>query len=75
MLVLSRKMDQTIMIGDHIVVRVVKIRGNVVSLGIEAPNNIKIMREELLAKDTANKSDPGCQPINTVPLSAFNTAS
>ena len=51
MLVLSRKLNDTICIGDDIVVKVVKIRGNVVGLGIVAPVDIKVMRAELLEKD------------------------
>ena len=48
MLVLSRKDIERIFIGDTIVVTVVKIQGGVVRLGIEAPPEILIAREELL---------------------------
>jgi len=48
MLVLSRKDTERIFIGDAIVVTVVKIQGGVVRLGIEAPPEISIAREELL---------------------------
>ncbi len=48
MLVLSRKDTERILIGDAIVVTVVKIQGGVVRLGIEAPPEIVIAREELL---------------------------
>lgn len=48
MLVLSRKVNETIHIGNDIEVRVVKIRGNVVGLGIVAPRDVKVMRNELL---------------------------
>jgi carbon storage regulator len=48
MLVLSRKDIERIFIGDTIVVTVVKIQGGVVRLGIEAPAEILITREELL---------------------------
>jgi len=48
MLVLSRKDAERIFIGDTIVVTVVKIQGGVVRLGIEAPPEILIAREELL---------------------------
>jgi carbon storage regulator len=47
MLVLSRKDTERIFIGDTIIVTVVKIQGGVVRLGIEAPPNILIAREEL----------------------------
>ena len=47
MLVLSRKSGQTIRIGDGVTIRVTKIKGNRVTLGIEAPDNVRIVRGEL----------------------------
>lgn len=47
MLVLSRKLDETIVIDGSIRVTVVGIRGNQIRLGIEAPDLIGIYREEL----------------------------
>lgn len=48
MLLLTRRIGESIIIGDQITVTVVKIRGSSVQLGIEAPKNVKIVREELL---------------------------
>jgi len=48
MLVLARKLDESIVIGDNIVVKVVSIENGVVKLGIDAPQDISIMRNELL---------------------------
>jgi len=47
MLVLSRNTEQTIMIGDDIVVKVVDIRGGKVKLGITAPRNVSVHRREV----------------------------
>lgn len=47
MLILSRKLNETVYVGNDIVVRVVKIKGNVVGLGIEAPDNVRILRSEI----------------------------
>jgi carbon storage regulator len=47
MLVLSRKPGERILIGDRIAVTVVRIAPGVVRLGIEAPDNMPIVREEL----------------------------
>ena len=47
MLVLTRHRDEKIMIGDDIVVRVVDIRGDKVRLGVEAPLDIEVHREEV----------------------------
>jgi carbon storage regulator len=47
MLVLSRQLEESIVIGDHIVVKVVDIRGDKVRLGIVAPENIPVHRQEV----------------------------
>lgn len=47
MLVLSRHRDESIMIGDDIVLTIVDIRGDKVRLGIEAPTDIPIHRQEV----------------------------
>ena len=49
MLVLSRKLSEGIQIGENIRIVVVKIERNGVRLGIEAPADVTIVREELLA--------------------------
>jgi len=47
MLVLSRKESERIKLGDSIVVTVVRVSGDKVRLGIEAPSNILVLRDEL----------------------------
>ena len=47
MLVLSRKVGEKILIGDEIVVTVVRVAQGVVRIGIEAPDNLPIVREEI----------------------------
>ena len=47
MLVLSRGIEQTIMIGDNIEVKVVEIRGGKVKLGITAPQSVSVHRREI----------------------------
>ncbi len=49
MLVLSRKINEKIVIDGNIVVTVVKIDRNQVRIGIEAPGNVRVFREEILA--------------------------
>jgi len=48
MLVLTRKREQKIRIGDDVVITVLKVQGDQVSIGIEAPKSLPIVREELL---------------------------
>ena len=47
MLVLSRHRDESIMIGDDIVITVVDVRGDKVRLGIDAPTDIPVHRQEV----------------------------
>lgn len=47
MLVLSRKTDQRILIGGNIEICIVAIRGNLVRVGITAPDNVSIHRSEI----------------------------
>ena len=47
MLVLSRQRDESIVIGDNVVVTIVDIRGDKVRLGIQAPGEIPVHRQEV----------------------------
>ena len=47
MLVLSRKKDEKIVIGDKITIMVIEIRGDKVRLGIDAPSNVSVHRQEV----------------------------
>jgi carbon storage regulator CsrA len=47
MLVLSRKMNQTVIIDGQIEIEVLKIKGNTIRLGITAPKSVKVLRGEL----------------------------
>ena len=55
MLILTRKEGQTLHIGDEISVTVTQIRGKQVRIGIEAPKDVPILREE--AKDKVGKNE------------------
>jgi len=47
MLILSRKINEKIMIGDDISVSVIEIRGDQVKLGVDAPRTVKVFRQEV----------------------------
>ena len=47
MLVLTRKIQETIRIGDNIRVTIVRVKGNTVRVGIDAPREVRIVRGEL----------------------------
>ena len=55
MLVLSRKQNQSIVIGDNIKLQVLKISGNTVRIGVQAPTDVKILRGELAPYDVDSK--------------------
>lgn len=65
MLVLSRKANQKIHVGENITITVLKIRGNTIQLGIEAPREVPIRRNELLERESA--SDKGFEEHLTAP--------
>ncbi len=47
MLVLTRKLDESIQIGDDIKITVLRVKGNAVRIGIEAPKSVRVVRDEL----------------------------
>lgn len=58
MLVLSRKVGERILIGDKISITVVRIGPGVVRLGVDAPEEMAIMREELKSDKRSRESTP-----------------
>jgi carbon storage regulator CsrA len=63
MLVLSRKTQERIQIGDNVVVTVLRVKGNMVRIGIEAPKDVRVIRGELPARTA---SDPTGEPEVTI---------
>ena len=47
MLILTRKVGEMIRIGDGVMVRVLEVRGSQVRLGVDAPSDVRIFREEV----------------------------
>ncbi|MCK9169355.1 MAG: carbon storage regulator CsrA [Treponema sp.] len=47
MLILSRKIDEQIKIGDNITITIIEVRGDQVKIGVEAPKSVKVFREEV----------------------------
>ncbi|MCC9609673.1 carbon storage regulator [Blastopirellula sp. JC732] len=56
MLVLSRKEGERLKLGDSIVITVVKVAGDKVRLGIEAPPNVLVLRDELELHEQESES-------------------
>jgi carbon storage regulator len=68
MLVLSRKQSQRIRLGDSIVITVVRVAGDKVRLGIEAPRDMLVLRDELEPHEVAAASSGILAPEISAPL-------
>ena len=70
MLVLSRQRDESIIIGDNIIITIGDIRGDKVRLGIEAPTEIPVHRQEVyeaIQRENAKAQEDGRPPRRPAP--------
>lgn len=73
MLVLSRHRDESIIIGDDVVVTIVDIRGDKVRLGIQAPTDVPVHRQEVYeAIKRENEKAAHLQPADTREIEAVH---
>ena len=56
MLVLTRKQQEQIQIGDNIKITLIRVKGRTVRLGIEAPSGVRVLRTELLATEAETET-------------------
>lgn len=64
MLVLSRKTNETIKIGDNIEIRILEVSGDTVRIGIEAPKSVDILRGELV--QTISETNTEALTLNAI---------
>ena len=58
MLILTRKVGEAIMIGEQVVVRVLGVRGGQVKVGVEAPRDLPVHREEIFDRIQGEQPNP-----------------
>jgi carbon storage regulator len=69
MLILSRKTNEKIMIGDDISVTIIEIRGDQVKIGVEAPKTVKVFRQEVFEAIQSENRAAAKTPVNLEGLS------
>ncbi len=69
MLILTRRVGETIVIGDDVVVTVLGIKGNQVRIGINAPKDVSVHREEIYQRIQKEK-DTGTETNESAPMTA-----
>lgn len=59
MLILTRRVDESLVIGDNVTVTILGVKGNQVRIGVDAPRDVSVHREELAQKqDGKNQKSP-----------------
>ena len=70
MLVLSRRMDESIIVGDNIEITIVGIRHNEIQLGINAPKSVPVHRKEVYSRICRERDGRGSQYLPSYRRSA-----
>jgi carbon storage regulator len=64
MLILTRRVGETLMIGDEVTVTVLGVKGNQVRLGVNAPRTVAVHREEIYERIRREQEGGGTPPVD-----------
>lgn len=67
MLILTRRVGETLMIGDEVTVTVLGVKGNQVRIGVNAPRDVAVHREEIYERIKREQAAPAEAPIGAEP--------
>jgi carbon storage regulator len=62
MLILTRRVGETVVIGDEVTVTVLGIKGNQVRIGVKAPKNVAVHREEIFERIRVERAEEATIP-------------
>ncbi len=68
MLILSRKVNEKIMIGDDVAISIIEIRGDQVKIGVDAPRSVKVFRREVFDAIMAENKAAAESAVNFPPV-------
>ena len=75
MLILTRRVGETVMIGEDVTVTVLGVKGNQVRIGVNAPREVAVHREEIFERIKREESgEPAADDEDLLPMSAHRTA-